>query len=107
MRYEYFRRLKDLVKDTKIGYTIIGTIKNVKGFCHMGHKKGDKIELDGHNTGGLCGFFYHDIFPYIIMLQFGGSFPKEWGGDPDVVELECMDRFNAVKIELRRVRNED
>ncbi|GAH34972.1 unnamed protein product, partial [marine sediment metagenome] len=24
--------------------------------------------------------------------------------DQDVVELECMDRFNAVKIELRRIK---
>ena len=39
------------------------------------------------------------------MLQFGGSFPKEWVVDPDVVELECMDRMNAVRIELRRIKD--
>ena len=38
-----------------------------------------------------------------LMLQFGGNFPMKWG-DPDVVELECIDRENAVKIELRRMR---
>ena len=53
----------------KIGYRIIGTIKKVKGFCNAAHKKGDEIELSGHSSGGLCGFFYHDIFPYII-IQF-------------------------------------
>ena len=53
-------------------------------------------------TPCLCGFFYHDIFPCIMMLQFGGGFPEAWGG-PESVELECMDRMNAVKIELRRV----
>lgn len=37
------------------------------------------------------------------MLQFGGSFPEDWG-NPDVIELECMDRMNAVKIELRRLK---
>jgi hypothetical protein len=37
------------------------------------------------------------------MLQFGGGFPVEWG-DPDVINLECMDKINAVTIELRRVR---
>ena len=93
-----------MVEDLKIGYRIVGTIKRVKGHCNASHKKGDQIELSGHNTGGLCGFFYHDIFPYIIMLQFGGSFPKEWTGDQDVVNLECMDRFNAVSIELRRIK---
>ncbi len=88
----------------QIGYRIVGKIKRVKGHCNAGHKKGDTFELSGHNTGGLCGFFYHDIFPYIIMLQFGGSFPKDWGGNQDVVELECMDRFNAVKIQLKRIK---
>jgi len=41
------------------------------------------------------------MFPYILMLQFGGGFPAEYG-NPDVVELECVDKVNAVKIQLRR-----
>lgn len=96
-----------MVEKLKIGYRIVGTIKDVKGHCNAGHKKGDKLELSGQNTGGLCGFFYHDIFPFIIMLQFGGGFPAEWVEDQDIVELECMDKMNAVKIELRRIKNED
>ena len=83
----------------QLGYRVIGTVKSVKGKCGWGHKVGDRIELSGHNTGGLCGFFYHDIFPIITMLQFGGQYP--WG-EPDRAELECMDRTNAVTIELRR-----
>ena len=88
----------------QVGYRVVGTIKAVKGTCSAGHKVGDKLELSGHNTAGLCGFFYHDIYPYLIMLQFGGSFPAEWGGDQDVVELDCMDKWNLVTIELRRIR---
>ncbi len=87
----------------RLGFRVTGTIKEVKVFCNAGHKAGDQMELSGHQTGGLCGFFYHDLFPYIILLQFGGGFPPEWG-DPDVIEMECMDRVNAVKIELRRIR---
>jgi len=87
----------------QLGYRVVGTIKAVKGTCSAGHKVGDKLELSGHNTAGLCGFFYHDIYPYIIMLQFGGSFPAEWG-DQDVVELDCMDKWNLVTLELRRIR---
>ncbi len=86
----------------QIGDRVVGTVKAVKGTCHWGHSAGDVFELSGHNTAGLCGFFYHDIFPYIMMLQFAGGFPEAWGG-PHSVELECMDRMNAVKIELRRV----
>ncbi len=83
----------------QIGYKVIGTVKSMKGTCGWGHKVGDRIELSGHNTGGLCGFFYHDIFPDIIMLQFGGQYP--WG-DPDVMTVECRDRRNLVTLELRR-----
>ncbi len=87
----------------QVGYRVIGTVKSVKGTCHAGHKVGDKIELSGHDSGGLCGYFYHDIFPHIIMLQFGGNLPKEWVDDADAIELECLDKINALKIELRRV----
>ncbi len=81
----------------------MGTIKEVKGFCNADHKAGDRLELSGHQAGGLCGFFYHEVFPYIILLQFGGGLPPEWG-DPDVIEMECIDKVNTVKIELRRIR---
>ena len=83
----------------QVGQRVIGTIKQVKGTCHAGHKPGDTLELSAYDCDGLCGFFYHDIFPYILMLQFGGKFPEEWGGD--VVELDCMDIGNAVRLELR------
>lgn len=90
-------------QEKRIGNRVVGTIKSVKGHCHTGHTVGQQIEVSGHNPGGLCGFFYHDAFPYIIMLQFGGGFPEAWGG-PDIVELECMDKTNAVKMELRRIK---
>ncbi len=92
-----------MAAEPRFGFRVVGTIKSVKGHCNAGHKVGQKLELSGHNTAGMCGFFYHDIFPYLIMLQFGGGFPAEWG-NPDLVELECMDRTNAVKIELKRLK---
>ena len=93
----------NMAGEKKIGFTVIGTIRKVKGSCSAGHKAGDSMELSLHKTGGLCGAFYHDIYPHVVMLQMGGSFPTEWG-EADVLELECMDRHNAVKIELRRIR---
>ncbi|MGB9905271.1 MAG: TIGR04076 family protein [Desulfotomaculales bacterium] len=87
----------------RVGYRVVGTVKSVKGKCSAGHRAGDRFELSGYSSDGLCGFLYHDIFPYIIMLQMGGGFPAEWGG-PETVELECMDRTNAVRIELKRVK---
>jgi len=90
--------------ENKIGFRVVATVKQVKGHCNAGHTVGDQIELSGHNTGNMCGFFYHDLFPYVIMLQFGGGFPPEWG-NPDVIEMSCMDKMNEVTIELRRIRD--
>jgi uncharacterized repeat protein (TIGR04076 family) len=92
-----------MAEERRIGHRVVGTIKEVKGVCSARHKVGDQFELSGYASGGLCGFFYHDIFPYILMLQFGGGFPAEYG-NPDVVELECIDKLNAVKIELKRIK---
>ena len=87
---------------TQIQYKILGEIKDVKGSCTANHKIGDVIELSCHNANGLCGFFYHDIFPTLQTLQFGGNFP--WQPDPDVLTVECPDRYNLVKMELKRIR---
>ena len=44
----------------KHGYKVIGTIKSVKGHCNAGHKAGDKLEISGRNTAGLC---------WLVLLQ--------------------------------------
>jgi uncharacterized repeat protein (TIGR04076 family) len=90
---------RKMTSDTKI----IATVKSVKGNCNWGHEVGDSFEISCHDTAGLCGFFYHDVFPYISMLQFGGGFPAGWG-NPDVINVECMDKYNLVTMELRRVK---
>ena len=84
-----------------IGYRVVGTVTSVWGECRCGHKEGDKLELSAYSSGGLCGFFYHDIFHYIVLLQYCGQFPREWG-PPDKIVVECTDRINAVKMELHR-----
>jgi uncharacterized repeat protein (TIGR04076 family) len=88
----------------ELGYRVVGTVTSQQGTCSMGHKVGDKFELSLHSCGGLCGLFYHDIFPTITMLQFGGSLPSEWEENADVLERECPDRLNILKMELRRIR---
>lgn len=89
------------MSERRIGYKVVGTVKSIKGGCGAGHKVGDTFELSMHSTAGMCGLFYHDIFPWILALQIGGQVP--WG-EKDAIELECMDRYNAVKLELRRVK---
>jgi len=74
-------------------------VLSVKGECTAGHKVGDKLSLSCWDTGGLCGFFYHDIFPSISLMLFGGQYPWAEG---DELTVECPDRENAVAIRLRR-----
>jgi uncharacterized repeat protein (TIGR04076 family) len=58
------------------------------------------MEISCHDAAGMCGFLYHDIFPTIQMLQFGGTYP--WMRAKEV-ELECPDRENSVKVQLSRL----
>ncbi|MBI4283302.1 MAG: TIGR04076 family protein [Chloroflexi bacterium] len=81
------------------GHKVIATVKSVKGSCSWGHEAGDTFSVNCHDNAGLCGYFYHDIFPRIMALQYGGGNP--WG-NPDVMTLECSDRTNLVTLELRR-----
>jgi uncharacterized repeat protein (TIGR04076 family) len=46
----------------RIGNKVVVTIKSIKGQCGFGHKVGDTFEVSMHNTGGMYGLFYHDIF---------------------------------------------
>ncbi len=75
--------------------TLKAEVISVEGHCSAGHRKGDILNVSCYDSGGLCGFFYHDIFPSISVMQFGGRYP--WG---DELVLECPDRKNAVRIRL-------
>jgi uncharacterized repeat protein (TIGR04076 family) len=80
-------------------YKITAVVTGLKGKCNKGHKIGDKIQLSTLDSGGLCGSFYHDIFPAITLLQYGGVFPWMQG---DTIKMECPDRYNLLQIELCR-----
>ena len=75
-------------------------ILSVKGECSAGHKAGDRLQLGCWDPGGLCGFFYHDIFPGLSLLQFGGNYPWNKGNE---MTFECPDRANAVTMLVRKV----
>ncbi len=83
------------------GHRLLATVMSIKGKCNAGHNVGDTIGVSARSSGGLCGYLYHSAFPYILMLQFGGTFP--WG-ERDVIELDCPDKGNVVCIRLRRIK---
>jgi uncharacterized repeat protein (TIGR04076 family) len=66
-----------MAKDPELGYKMVATVVDVKGKCSVGHKVGDSFEISCHNPAGLCGFFYHNIFPSLQTFQFGANMP--WG----------------------------
>ena len=71
---------------------------DTKGECEAGHKKGQVYTVSCWDAGGLCGYFYHDIFPTLQTLQFGGVIP--WAPEGEI-NLECPDRFNAVTVKIK------
>jgi uncharacterized repeat protein (TIGR04076 family) len=77
----------------------VATVTGLKGTCNVNHTMGQQFELNCYDSGGLCGFFYHDIFPYLSVMQFGGKYP--WW-DKDMIEVECPDRYNTVSLKIER-----
>jgi uncharacterized repeat protein (TIGR04076 family) len=74
-------------------------VVDVKGSCSAGHRVGDTFSTGCYDSGGLCGFFYHDIFPSLSVMQFGGKYP--WSSADEVI-LECPDRHNAVTLKITK-----
>jgi uncharacterized repeat protein (TIGR04076 family) len=92
-----------MAKDPGIGYRVVATVLSVKGECSAGHKAGEIFEISCHEPAGLCGYFYHDIFPSLSTFQFGGSMPW-WQGD--TIELACPDSDNLVRLRLTRTKRD-
>jgi uncharacterized repeat protein (TIGR04076 family) len=92
-----------MAQEPGIGYKITAKVTSAEGNCNAGHQKGDSFEISCHNPGGLCGFFYHDIFPTLSTFQFGGTLPW-WQGD--TIEVGCPDKHNLVVLSLKRTKRE-
>lgn len=88
-----------MATNPELGKKVIATITGLKGSCNAGHKVGESFEVCCHDPGGLCGFFYHDIFPHLSTFQFDGNLPW-WEGD--TIHLQCPDPHNLVTMKLER-----
>jgi uncharacterized repeat protein (TIGR04076 family) len=76
---------------------MLAKVTEAKGTCAAGHRKGDLIELDCTNPGGLCGYFYHQIFPSLQTLEGGGKMPW-WEGEG--FTAVCPDPVSTVVLEI-------
>ncbi len=94
-----------------VSYKLVGKIVKVNGDFPVGHYVGEEFDLTlfseemkrahkAHRTPDLCAFFYDVLFPYIVMLQFGESFP--WRHDKNLFEAGCPDDYKVV-MQIRRI----
>jgi uncharacterized repeat protein (TIGR04076 family) len=79
------------------GKKMTAKVLSVKGVCNAGHEIGDKFPLSCRYPGQLCGYFFHDIFPSISVIQHGGAFPW-WSEDQRTFEYHCPDQANQVSL---------
>jgi uncharacterized repeat protein (TIGR04076 family) len=92
-----------VAQDPGIGWKVTATVIGAEGECSAGHRLGDTFEVSCHNPAGLCGYFYHTLFPALQTFQFGGSLPW-WQGD--TIEVRCPDAGNLVTLRLVRTKRE-
>ena len=83
------------------GTRLIARVVSQKGTCEAGHGVGDEFDVSGLTPGGMCPFAFYTLFPFLVTLQYGGSFP--WEKDPNISTVACPDADNPVVFELRRV----
>ncbi|MBU0513191.1 MAG: TIGR04076 family protein [Proteobacteria bacterium] len=76
---------------------MLATIVAVKGTCNAGHESGDRFTLSCRYPGELCGYFFHDIFPNLSVIQHGGAYPW-WTEGQNKFEYHCPDRHNQVTL---------
>ena len=82
-------------------YQLVVRVMSQKGSCVAEHKVGDEFLVGDKTPVGMCSWAFYAIFPFVTVLQFGGSFP--WEEDPDKATIACPDPENPVVFELRRL----
>jgi uncharacterized repeat protein (TIGR04076 family) len=73
-----------------------------KGTCKYGMKMGDEWIVDGLVPGGVCLGAWHNIYPNLRLLRYGGIMPQY--PDPDIINVICPDIENPVIFELKRLK---
>lgn len=72
-----------------------------KGTCKYCMKVGAEWVVDGLVPGGICLGAWHNIYPNLRLLRYGGVMPQY--PDPDVINVVCPDIDNPVIFELCRL----
>ena len=85
-------------------YKVFLEITEVKGYCDLKHRVGQKMEVSVTNTGGLCGTFFAAAIKWITTFQYGGNIPYSLfqGQDKDTYTVHCPDVVNMVSAKMTR-----
>jgi len=70
-------------------YEVAADVISQKGTCVLGHKVGDNFLIADKTPPGMCAWAFYTLFPFISVLQFGGSFP--WEEDRDKATVASSD----------------
>ena len=77
----------------------VAEVLSVKGKCSAGHNAGDRFEINTHKTGGICGYCYHELFPTMMNMCYGGKIP--WMNNLEF-KYECPDSWNLVTFKVTK-----
>ena len=76
-----------------------------RGICNFGFKVGDVFEYEDDGVPetfpNFCAWAFREIFPALLVLKYGGSFP--WESEPNVVRMCCSDAKNPVVFKITRI----
>ncbi len=69
------------------------------GTCPYGHQVGEKYKYP-EERGKICAAAFHSIYPYVLGIRIGASFP--WEDEKDSVTVCCPDYKNPVVFKISR-----
>jgi uncharacterized repeat protein (TIGR04076 family) len=71
-----------------------------KNPCRL-YKLGEEFDLSKpEEKEKVCRWAYNSMYPFITVLEYGGTLP--WEPDSDRAYVACPDPHNVVVFELRR-----
>lgn len=89
-----------MAKDPGFGTKLNAEVIGLKGQCNAGHKVGDSFNVSCYDAGGMCGFLYNALFPFLNVMQFDGNYP--WGADEAI--FNCPDSYNLLTVKVSRIK---
>jgi len=77
----------------------LAKVVSIEKSCSAGHKVGDEFAINTHKTDRICGYCYHDLFPTLMNMCYGGKIP--WQNNDEFI-YNCPDSYNNVKFNIKK-----